>query len=143
MRISDWSSDVCSSDLMNLPAMPPPGAATSREAFAKMMTLYAFELTAERYLNDEWVPIRLRNETWDGWIACEVGRESLKPDRGELLADQLPDWAGAKPRGHGLGSAMTGRSGMFKREAKLTGGIGVGARGWGLFYNGDTGTERR
>src|SRR3546814_10082308 len=60
---------------MNLPAMPPPGAATSREAFAKMMTLYAFELTAERYLNDEWVPIRLRNETWDGWIACEeIGR---------------------------------------------------------------------
>src|SRR3546814_2136430 len=53
----------------------------------------SFELTAKRYLNDEWVPIRLRNETWDGWIACEVGRESLKPDREELWADQLPEWA--------------------------------------------------
>src|SRR3546814_19601843 len=86
---------------MHLPAMPLPGAATSRVAFAKMMTLYAFELTAERYLNDEWVPIRLRNETWDGWIACEVGRESLKPDREELWADQLPEWAVAKQRGQG------------------------------------------
>src|SRR3546814_20839535 len=73
-----------------------------------MMTLYAFELTAERYLNDEWVPIRLRNETWDGWIACEVGCESLKPDREELWADQLPEWAVAKPRGPGLGSVITG-----------------------------------
>src|SRR3546814_7762384 len=96
--------------------MPPPGAATSREAFAKMMTLYAFELTAERYLNDEWVPIRLRNETWDGWIACEVGRESLKPDREELWADQLPEWAVAKPRGQGLGSVITGPQGMRSEE---------------------------
>src|SRR3546814_12771822 len=112
MRISDWSSDVCSSDL--LPAMPPPGAATSREAFAKMMTLYAFELTAERYLNDEWVPIRLRNETWDGWIACEVGRESLKPDREEIWADQLPEWEAAKPRGPG----QTGRAACRERRGQ-------------------------
>src|SRR3546814_14958538 len=83
---------------VSVPARPPPGAATSREACAKMMTLYACERTAERYRNDEWVPIRLRNETWDGWIACEVGRESLKPDREELWADQLPEWAVAKPR---------------------------------------------
>src|SRR3546814_11779719 len=88
--------------------MPPPGAATSREAFAKMMTLYAFELTAERYLTAEWVPIRLRNETWDGWIACEVGRESLKPDREALWADPLPEWAVATPRGKGPGSVIPG-----------------------------------
>src|SRR3546814_11834312 len=36
---------------MNLPAMPPPGAATSREAFAKMMTLYA--RPAERRVGKE------------------------------------------------------------------------------------------
>src|SRR3546814_19178178 len=109
MRISDWSSDVCSSDLtgkslampvferypnvhevkkiiaarmkietpgpgrMNLPAMPPPGAATSREAFAKMMTLYAFELTAERYLNDEWVPIRQLGRASCRERVCQYG----------------------------------------------------------------------
>src|SRR3546814_1721057 len=43
---------------MNLPAMPPPGAAASRAAFAKMTTLYAFELTAER-TEERWA--------WKGW----------------------------------------------------------------------------
>src|SRR3546814_3476770 len=29
MRISDWSSDVCSSDLWSWPPVPPPAAATA------------------------------------------------------------------------------------------------------------------
>src|SRR3546814_4842741 len=123
--------------------MPPPGAATSREAFAKMMTLYAFELTAERYLNDEWVPIRLRNETWDGWIACEVGRESLKPDREELWADQLPEWAVAKPRAQSLGSVITGPQRMYDRLATLNSGDYQGSSDGSIFDNHRTGTARR
>ena len=104
---------------IHFPSIPPPGSNIPLPAFQKQMRNYVYEMTAERFINDEWVPIRLRNETWDGFVACEVGRESLKPDREELWSGVLPEWAVAKPRGQGLGSVITGPQDMFDRLANL------------------------
>jgi len=73
------------------------------------------ELTAERFTNGEWVAIAARNETWDGWIACEVAREALKVDRPVLWEGELPVWAAPKPRGHGLGSVVNAPENVFDR----------------------------
>lgn len=104
---------------MHIPWLPPVGSNMSKAEFEKMMRLYIFELTAERFNNGEWVPIRQRNETWDGYVACEVGRESLKTDREELWAGELPEWATPKPRGQGLGSVITAPEDIFDRLANL------------------------
>jgi phage terminase large subunit GpA-like protein len=57
---------------------------------------YLRELTSERLINDEWTPSG-RNETWDGWVACEAARAIIQPDRAGLWA-QTPEWAAALPR---------------------------------------------
>ncbi len=60
---------------------------------------YWRELTAERLVNDEWVATG-RNETWDGWVAAEVARWTLRPDRPEIdWKNDRPVWATPLPRG--------------------------------------------
>lgn len=104
---------------MHLPALPPQDSALDRAAFEKMMRTYVYELTAERFTNDEWIATRQRNETWDGWVACEVGREALKADRPEHWSGTLPEWAAPKPRGQGLGDVIRAPSNVFDRLARL------------------------
>lgn len=52
---------------------------------------YARELCAEQLINGDWLKVYRFNETWDGWIACEVARETLKPERENI------DWVNAPP----------------------------------------------
>lgn len=89
-----------------------------------MSSRYARELVAERFRNGEWVKIYKDNETWDGWVMCEVARETLKPDRPELwTGGELPEWADPRPRGHGLDSEVVERVNPFDRLARLNEGI--------------------
>ena len=104
---------------MHLPALPPIGSSMNRNEFQKMVRNFVFELTAERMTNGEWVQIRKRNETWDGYVACELAREALKVDRPELWQGPLPPWADPKPRGQGLGSMVTAPGDVFGRLAKV------------------------
>lgn len=54
---------------------------------------YFRELTSERLDAGRWLP-KGRNETWDAFVACEVARESLKPEReGLITATRRPSWA--------------------------------------------------
>lgn len=76
---------------------------------------YYQELTAERFTNGEWVATSRRNETWDGWVACELGRAALQPDKAGLWEGELPAWAAAKPRGQGLDNVLTAPSSVFDR----------------------------
>jgi phage terminase large subunit GpA-like protein len=85
---------------------------------------YVNELTAEQLQNGEWVKVRDRNETWDGWVACELTRASLEPDRPSLWEDasgnpRRPPWATPKPRGQGLESVVSPPSDPFDRLSKL------------------------
>ena len=108
---------------MHFPTIPPLDGSMEYAEFQKMMKLYTYELTAERYINDEWVPMRARNETWDGYVACEVGREALKADRPSLWQGALPEWADPKPRGQGLGSVVASQEDVFDRLAKINRGL--------------------
>lgn len=84
---------------------------------------YFKELTAERLINNEWVKVQQDNETWDGWVACEVARAALNPDRPELWRGKPPSWAAAKPRGQGLDSVLSPQSSIFDRLHQInTGG---------------------
>lgn len=85
---------------------------------------YARELTAERLVNNNWIRSR-DNETWDGWVMCEVARESMKPDRPGLFDDpnNLPEWAEARPRGQGIDSAPAEAVNPFDRLAQINDGI--------------------
>lgn len=80
---------------------------------------YFQELTAERLVNGDWIASSRRNETWDGWIACEVAREALQPDRPELWERGLPTWAKPKPRGQGIETVLDAPLSIFDRLAKL------------------------
>jgi phage terminase large subunit GpA-like protein len=80
---------------------------------------YYQELTAERLVNGDWVQSARRNETWDGWVACEVAREALKPDRPDLWSGSLPVWADLKPRGQGRETMLDAPMSVFDRLAKL------------------------
>jgi phage terminase large subunit GpA-like protein len=51
---------------------------------------YVRELVSERLVNGEWLQ-QGRNETWDGWIACDAARATLQPERKEI------DWINAPP----------------------------------------------
>ncbi len=51
------------------------------------------EIVSERLIGGEWVPSG-RNETWDGWVACETARATLQPEREGLDFDKKPPyWA--------------------------------------------------
>lgn len=82
------------------------------------------ELTAENWIGGEWVQLRERNETWDAWVACDVARAALQPNRPELWQDEngnprSPVWATPKPRGQGLESVVSAPSFPFDRLAEL------------------------
>jgi phage terminase large subunit GpA-like protein len=77
-----------------------PGA---MHAPANLADRYWRELSSERLVNDEWVATG-RNETWDGWIAAEVARYTLRPDRQEIdWVNDRPVWATPMPRGEVAG----------------------------------------
>lgn len=88
---------------------------------------FANELTAERLVNGAWVKMRRFNETWDGWVMCEVARETLKPDRmdpetGRGMWDDpsaLPEWAQPRPRGEGIDSEPVEAVNPFDRLAQI------------------------
>jgi phage terminase large subunit GpA-like protein len=82
---------------------------------------WAQELTAERLINGKWIPSSRRNETWDGWVAAEVGRATLQPERPELWKDPVtgearrPEWAEPRPRGQGIDSMTADPVNVFDR----------------------------
>ena len=72
---------------------------------ANLADRYWRELTAEKLVNDEWVATG-RNETWDGWVAAEVARYTLRPDRQEIdWVNDRPIWATPLRRGGAPGAA--------------------------------------
>jgi phage terminase large subunit GpA-like protein len=84
---------------------------------------YFQELTAERLVNGDWVGSSRRNETWDAWVACEVARATLQPDRPELWkGPELPEWACPRPRGQGIDSTASVPVSLFDRLAQLNDG---------------------
>lgn len=96
---------------MNLPAGTP--ARTVRE------------LVSERLVNGDWVKMSRLNETWDGWVACEVARATLRPERAELWKDgNLPDWACPRPRGSTIETMIEMPISIFDRLAALNNGAG-------------------
>lgn len=56
---------------------------------------YVRELVAEKLIDDQWIASG-RNETWDGWVACEAARYLCWPDRDGLWV-VTPEWARARP----------------------------------------------
>ena len=94
-----WERTVNTHDLKDIIALrmkiaePGPGAMHLPVDVKDRMVM---ELTAEQRVGGDWVPIRERNETWDGWVACEVARETLDPPRTSDKAvnwDRPPGWA--------------------------------------------------
>lgn len=102
---------------------------------ANLPDRYWRELTSESLVNDEWVASG-RNETWDGWVAAEAARFTLRPDREEIdWVNDRPIWATPLPRGQVSGQsteaiAATPES-YYDRLAKLN------AEASGDFGNGD------
>lgn len=74
-------------------AVPSPGRMYLP---SNLPSKYVRELVSEKLVNDQWTPSG-RNETWDGWVACEAGRALLQPDRPGLW-DETPVWAWPRPR---------------------------------------------
>ncbi len=78
------------------------------------------EMVSERLVNGTWVKMNRANETWDGFVACEVGRATLRPDRRELWANgAAPEWATPRPRGEGFETMIAAPISIFDRLAKL------------------------
>src|SRR3546814_19862765 len=96
MRISDWSSDVCSSDLSE-----------------------HFDFTHSfvrpfRYLPLaclEMMPSRLRRQAWRSTIAASASKCSLNRRRAASLADMI-SWSRSEQRRVGKECVSTGRSGV-------------------------------
>jgi len=93
---------------------------------AALSPRYYQELTAERLYNGDWTPSRPRNETWDGWVMCEVARETLKPDRAELWNQTdrdgkpvRPEWADPRPRGESIDMVVQQPVSVFDRLAQV------------------------
>ena len=84
------------------------------------------ELTAEHLVDDVWTKRFVDNETWDGFVACEVARDSLKPNRAELWGTRerpsTPSWATPRPAGHGLDDVISQQPSIFDRLLKLNSG---------------------
>lgn len=72
---------------------------------------YIRELTSEHLVNGDWVPTG-RNETWDGWVAAELARATLQPDRPGLW-DVLPDWATPLRRGERIAGEIAAPAESF------------------------------
>lgn len=94
---------------MNIPAGTP--ARTVRE------------LVSERLVNGDWVKNNRFNETWDGWVAAELARATLRPERRELWASgALPEWAEPRPRGKIFETMIESPVSIFDRLAALNDG---------------------
>jgi phage terminase large subunit GpA-like protein len=86
--------------------MKIPDGPGAMHAPANLGDRYWRELSAERLVNDEWVATG-RNETWDGWVAAEVARYTLRPDRQEIdWTHDRPIWATPLPRSGELGGTV-------------------------------------
>lgn len=84
---------------------------------------YFKELTSERLINNEWVKVQQANELWDGWVACEVARAAINPDREELWkGGRSPSWAAPKPRGHVEGTVLSQPRSIFDRLHQINSG---------------------
>lgn len=82
---------------------------------------YVREMVAEKMVNDEWIASG-RNETWDGWVACEAGRALLQPEREGLFdAEYLPIWATPRPRAEFL--LASGGADQYERLLELNRGL--------------------
>lgn len=82
---------------------------------------YVRELVAERMVNGDWMKRYIRNETWDGWVMCEVARASLQPDRPGMW-DQTPVWALPAERGKGIDDQDRNRVSFYDRLAQINSG---------------------
>src|SRR3546814_3429430 len=85
MRISDWSSDVCSSDLM---VMPTPGQIILSATIVFLALVGSAGQDAKK--------ARLMGDAWRGWAA----RTSFVP-YARQVAGRAP-WSDTLPRGHAL-----------------------------------------
>lgn len=103
--------------------MKIPEGPAAMHAPANLPDRYWRELASERLVNDAWVASG-RNETWDGWVAAEVARQTLRPDRPEIdWVNDRPVWAMPLPRGDEAGGPAEGiaatPANYFDRLAKL------------------------
>jgi phage terminase large subunit GpA-like protein len=86
---------------------------------ARLAPRYVKELTAEKLINDEWIAQGF-NETWDGWVACELARAGVAPDRADIdWRNKPPAWATPMPRGKILEGESKAKVGYYDRLAAL------------------------
>lgn len=110
-------------------AQPGPGAMHVPQDVKDRMMM---ELTAEQLVNGAWVAIRARNETWDGWVACEVARETLDPaerdDGQQVNWDKPPIWAKPFEKGkeRGIDNTTRSRASHWDRIRKFNRGANSG-----------------
>lgn len=83
---------------------------------------YTRELCAEQRVNGAWLKTYRFNETWDAWVACEVARETLQPEReGIDWVNRPPIWA--KPfqpgKEKGIDTNTRKRASYWERLRKL------------------------
>lgn len=97
-------------------AVPSPGRMYLPNNLPKK---FVQELVSERLINDEWTPSG-KNETWDGWVACEGARALLQPDRPGLWTE-TPVWAWARPRADYL--VASGPQDQYERLLELNRGL--------------------
>src|SRR3546814_20175220 len=81
------------------------------------------ELCAKKFSNDAGTAVRRANETWDGWVAAEVARETLQPEHVPPIDWQRspPPWA--KPFGigkeRGIDTSSKSRPSHWERLRKI------------------------
>lgn len=122
-----WERTVNTDDLKGIIAVrmkvevPGPG---KMHLPTNLKSRYAQELCAEQFINGDWVPRFRFNETWDAWVACEVARETLQPEReGKDKIDwsRPPIWA--KPfeigKERGIDATSRRRLAVYDRLRKL------------------------
>lgn len=94
-----------------------PGAPGRMHLPFKLPDNYVREMSSERLINDVWVK-HGRNETWDGWVMCEVARSLIHPER-EGLWDTWPEWARPMPAGEGIDDKGRNRVDYYQRLIEL------------------------
>jgi phage terminase large subunit GpA-like protein len=85
---------------------------------SNLSSRYVRELVSEKLVNNEWTPHETRNETWDGWIACDAARELLQLNRPGLF-DPLPDWARPAPLFDTIDAEARNPLSMFERLEQI------------------------
>lgn len=81
------------------------------------------EIGSENMRNRIWTKNYTYNETWDGWVACEVARATLRPERRILWENgSLPEWAQPRPRGEVFETMIERPVSIFDRLAALNNG---------------------